>query len=341
MNGYDLSKQWFDFRFEDGRVRSIHTELFFYIVNLWNRVGQKSEFGLPTQDTMISLKIGSYNTYKKALADLVEFGFVTIVKASLNQHSSKVISLNKIDTSKYKAYRRFLKNSIDNYDYAVSKTDEATDRANELAEMKNVLEKTSAISISDEASDEATDTIIEPKNYITNSISNIPETSVSVLVEIPFEDSETVKQPFKREMQFPAAAKTKSAAPKKEKPAAHPAYQPIVQHWLKVVHPGWTFGAMTGTKVKSIIRKLETMLGQNNVDASPENVVGYFQLVCANLPNWYKDKDLSVIDSHFNTIIQNIQNTINGTNTATTPASRYSAIKQAAYEYFGEDDDEG
>lgn len=125
MNGYNLTRNWFDFKFENvSKVRAIHSEFYFYLIDQWNRLGQKKEFGLPTSYTMECLGIGSYNTYKKVLNDLVEFGFVIIVKDSKNQHSAKIIAL--------------------------SKSDKATDKA---------LGKATAM-----ASDKATDTIDEPIN---------------------------------------------------------------------------------------------------------------------------------------------------------------------------------
>ena len=102
INGYTLSKNWFSFKFDNPReTNARHTELYFYIIDLWNRVGQKNEFGLPTQITMEMLAIGSYNTYKKTLKALVEFGFINIIQESQNQYQAKIISLvhNKIQTN--------------------------------------------------------------------------------------------------------------------------------------------------------------------------------------------------------------------------------------------------
>ena len=98
MNGYKLTRNWFDYKFENpSKVRAIHTDFYIYLVDQWNRLGKKDEFGLPTSYTMECLGIGSYNTYKKTLSDLVNFGFVKIVKDSKNQHISKIIALSKYD----------------------------------------------------------------------------------------------------------------------------------------------------------------------------------------------------------------------------------------------------
>lgn len=104
MNGYQLSRDWFNFRFENpSRVRAVHTELYLYLVDQWNRLGQKTEIGLPTKFTMDCLGIGSYNTFKKTLSDLVDWGFVKILKDSANQHQSKIIALSKNDKATTKA----------------------------------------------------------------------------------------------------------------------------------------------------------------------------------------------------------------------------------------------
>ena len=104
MNGYKLTRNWFDYKFENpSKVRAIHTDFYIYLVDQWNRLGKKEEFGLPTSYTMECLGIGSYNTYKKTLSDLVSFGFVKIVKDSKNHHTSKIIALSKYDEASDKA----------------------------------------------------------------------------------------------------------------------------------------------------------------------------------------------------------------------------------------------
>jgi hypothetical protein len=140
MNGYNLTRNWFNYKFENPeKVKAIHTDFYFYLVDQWNRLGQKPSFGLPTLVTMECLGIGSYNTYKKTLNDLIDFGFVILIKESKNQHQSKIVALSKIDKA----------------------TDKALDKA--------------TIKASDEASDKATDSIIKQINKETiNKETNIP-----------------------------------------------------------------------------------------------------------------------------------------------------------------------
>ena len=114
MNGYDLTRNWYNFKFENiSKVKSVHSDLYFYTVDLWNRLGQKKEFGLPTSVTMESLGIGSYNTYKKTLQDLIDFGFLKLIKESKNQHQSKIVALSKIDKALDKALDKAHNKALD------------------------------------------------------------------------------------------------------------------------------------------------------------------------------------------------------------------------------------
>ena len=98
MNGYTLIRNWYNFKFENpDKVKHAHSDFYCYLVDQWNRLGQKENFGLPTFYTMECLGIGSYNTYKKVLNELIDFGFVILVKDSKNQHHSKIIALSNID----------------------------------------------------------------------------------------------------------------------------------------------------------------------------------------------------------------------------------------------------
>lgn len=147
MNGYNLIRDWYNFKFENpSKVKAIHSDFYCYLIDRWNRLGQKQEFGLPTSVTMESLGIGSYNTYKKTLSDLVDFGFIKIVTESKNQHQSKVIALSKNDKA----------------------TDKALDEANTKALYK------------------APDTIIKQKNKETNK-QTIAPTKVEAVESIDFE----------------------------------------------------------------------------------------------------------------------------------------------------------
>ena len=122
MNVYELLRNWYNFKFENpSKTKSIHSDLFCYLIDKWNRLGQKKEFGLPTTMTMELLNIGSYNTYKKTLDDLIEFGFVKIVQESKNQYQSKIIALSKIDNASDKALDKATIKASDTIDRQINK----------------------------------------------------------------------------------------------------------------------------------------------------------------------------------------------------------------------------
>jgi len=95
MKGYELSRYWFDFSFENPEAKTIHTAIFMWVVELNNRLGWKAQFGLPTRDTCEGLSIGNKTTYNTALKDLHSWGFITIIKESKNQYQSCIISINE------------------------------------------------------------------------------------------------------------------------------------------------------------------------------------------------------------------------------------------------------
>lgn len=104
MNGYNLLRDWYNYKFSNpSKVKAMHSDMYCYLIDLWNRLGQKDEFGLPTQVTMEALGIGSYNTYKKTFEDLIQFGFVKLIADSKNQYQSKIIALSKNDKALDKA----------------------------------------------------------------------------------------------------------------------------------------------------------------------------------------------------------------------------------------------
>lgn len=96
MNGYNLTRNWFNYKFDNpGNMRAIHAEMYFYIIDLWNRLGQREKFGLPTDVTMQALEIGSYKTYKKTFEELVKYNFIIEISKSQNQYQSRIIALVK------------------------------------------------------------------------------------------------------------------------------------------------------------------------------------------------------------------------------------------------------
>lgn len=138
MNGYDLTRIWYNYKFENpSKVKAKHSDMFFYIVDLWNRLGQKKEFGLPTSVTMEAIGVGSFNTYKKTLQDLIDFGFINMVLESKNQHQSKIIALSKIDKALDKALDKATIKALDKAnDKAVDSIDKQINKRTKEQENK-------------------------------------------------------------------------------------------------------------------------------------------------------------------------------------------------------------
>jgi hypothetical protein len=100
LTGYELSRAWFNFSFEDAQTKPVHTALFMWVIELNNRLGWKSEFGLPTYSTMEGLGITNRKTYLDALQFLEDSKFITIVLKAKNQHQSTVIKICRYNSVK-------------------------------------------------------------------------------------------------------------------------------------------------------------------------------------------------------------------------------------------------
>lgn len=101
---YTLSRNWFNWSFENPeKITPNHTALYFFCIEHCNRLGWKEKFGLPTIMAKEAIGIKSYNTYKKTLDDLVNFGFIKMIESSKNQYSSNIVALSKFDKAPIKA----------------------------------------------------------------------------------------------------------------------------------------------------------------------------------------------------------------------------------------------
>jgi hypothetical protein len=104
MNSYELSRNWFDWCFDNPeKIKPVHTAIYFFSIEHCNRLGWMPKFGLPTEMVKSAIGIHSYNTYIDALNDLVEWGFIKMVQKSKNQYSSNIIALSNFDKATTKA----------------------------------------------------------------------------------------------------------------------------------------------------------------------------------------------------------------------------------------------
>jgi hypothetical protein len=66
-----------------------------WLIEKWNRCGQKEKISITTSENMEAIGVKSRNTHSKILADLIEYGFIIMVVPSRNQFSCNVISLTQ------------------------------------------------------------------------------------------------------------------------------------------------------------------------------------------------------------------------------------------------------
>ena len=114
MNGYELSRIWFDWCFVNpDKIKPNHSALYFFCIEHCNRLGWKDKFGLPTTMAMEALGIKSYNTYKQTLVDLVEWGFIKMIETSKNQYSANIVAISNFNKAVDKALdKALIKHSI-------------------------------------------------------------------------------------------------------------------------------------------------------------------------------------------------------------------------------------
>lgn len=94
MNGYELSRRFFDWSFENPeKINPNHSAIYFFAVEHCNRLGWRDKFGFPTQMAMDAIGIKKHQTYIKYFNDLVDWGFFIMIERSKNQYSSNIISL--------------------------------------------------------------------------------------------------------------------------------------------------------------------------------------------------------------------------------------------------------
>ena len=130
MDIYTLSRNFFNWSFENpNKINPNHIALYFFAIEHCNRLGWKQNFGLPTTMAKEAIGIRSYNTYKKTLDDLVEFGFIKMVETSKNQYSSNIIALSKFDKAPIKALDKAMIKHL-------SKQSESTQQSNDSIDIQ-------------------------------------------------------------------------------------------------------------------------------------------------------------------------------------------------------------
>jgi hypothetical protein len=95
-SGYNYSRVWFDFAlYNPGSVTGNHTALYLWLVELNNRLKWLESFGLTYREGMDGMSCKSRTTYNKCFKNLIQWGFIKIVKKSRNQYEANIIALSK------------------------------------------------------------------------------------------------------------------------------------------------------------------------------------------------------------------------------------------------------
>ncbi len=111
MDWYKLSRNWFDWCFENPeKISPNHSAIYFFAIEHCNRLGWKEKFWFPTQMAMDALGIKKHETYIRYFNDICEWGFFILIQKSTNQYSANIISLSTAIPKKGKALdKAFLK----------------------------------------------------------------------------------------------------------------------------------------------------------------------------------------------------------------------------------------
>jgi len=109
MNGYELSRNFCDWAFENpDKVKPIHYAIYYFSIEHCNRLGWKNKFGFPSQMVMEAIGVKNWRTYSAGLNDLVDFGFIEMVETSKNQYSSNIVAIVKNTKAPTKALDKAL-----------------------------------------------------------------------------------------------------------------------------------------------------------------------------------------------------------------------------------------
>lgn len=101
-------------------------------------------------------------------------------------------------------------------------------------------------------------------------------------------------------------------------------------YWLDEFHHGWHFDGVKGKALKSLLAKLTKLEKDRREEAGKpqptnEDLLNLFIAFCQHLPEYYKSKDLPVIDTKYNEIIEYHKLNSNGTKQQSPRTSAYES----------------
>lgn len=117
MNDFKLSRRYWDWAFRHQEIRNpTHAALYGWFLEYWNRMNWAEKFEMAPQYAMTAIGVSSYNTYKKALADLVGVGFVKVVREGCNQYAPCMIALSNFDEPLNETYKPAVSSAVSKND---------------------------------------------------------------------------------------------------------------------------------------------------------------------------------------------------------------------------------
>jgi len=92
--GYALSRRIYTFSENNpGLVKPKHFAVYFWIVELTNRLRWKEIIGVPTMEAMKNVGIKDRRVYRQVIIDLERWGFIKVITKSINQSRACQIQL--------------------------------------------------------------------------------------------------------------------------------------------------------------------------------------------------------------------------------------------------------
>lgn len=134
-----------------------------------------------------------------------------------------------------------------------------------------------------------------------NSIKNNIEESLNINTE-----TSSVDEEFDL---FGSSTKSKTTSSIKKEMTL---YQKFIDVWLKEFKIGWKFTATDGKKMKSMIQNIQRSLKSHRQEFTDNDCVDLFRYFLSKLPDFYKNQNLSVLETKYDTIIEEIKSQKNG-----------------------------
>lgn len=204
---------------------------------------------------------------------------------------------------------------------------------------KNKENKNKSIRINNNYSEKKFSDFSDNDPFEKNSSSSEPlNENIQVEVKKEKSNSEYIAPPaFKNPPDLPIKAQKDKGGRKvlktkeSEKSGLFSAFNDV---FFLELHPEWSHnGKVDGLKMKSIIKKMKKRVDVKNENATNDDYLNAWKMMLSNLPEFYKTANLSIIDSHFDSIIDQIIRS-NPKNINQTQAYKVEEVNKKTENYF-------